>query len=296
MKQKRIDATLKQVDLATRLDRPQSFVAKYENGERRLDVIEFIEIARAIGFDPVAFIEDFLSSDDESGTASADSGGAREGVPSRTELSCPLSSGVPSRAGEDNGTEADTYIDRAGHRRRRRLASPEDRHERDDTARRLYGSGWSYREIARALGCGRGTVERAIGNAVPPNRTIRGERRHGKAHVMIDAEPLDWKHPPEVAQISPSGPDWGFRGAGPNQLAWAILLTVTDKPETKNQLRHFVDGCIGRIEQARDWVLKTNDVRAWLRRAREHAYEPLDETPVILDVEYVLPGRTPGNR
>jgi hypothetical protein len=34
------------------LERPQSFVAKYESGERRLDVGEFMGIARAIGADP----------------------------------------------------------------------------------------------------------------------------------------------------------------------------------------------------------------------------------------------------
>jgi transcriptional regulator with XRE-family HTH domain len=45
-------AGLRQQQLADRLGRPQSFVAKYEGGERRLDVIEFIGIARAIGADP----------------------------------------------------------------------------------------------------------------------------------------------------------------------------------------------------------------------------------------------------
>lgn len=35
--------------LAARLGRPQSFVSKYEKGERRLDALELIEIAEAIG-------------------------------------------------------------------------------------------------------------------------------------------------------------------------------------------------------------------------------------------------------
>jgi hypothetical protein len=35
-----------------RLPRPQSFVAKYEGGERRVDVVEFIEICKAIEADP----------------------------------------------------------------------------------------------------------------------------------------------------------------------------------------------------------------------------------------------------
>ena len=61
----RTEARLRQVDLAMRLDRPQSFVAKYESGERRLDFIEFIEIAEAIGFDPVEFLSDFLAREDD---------------------------------------------------------------------------------------------------------------------------------------------------------------------------------------------------------------------------------------
>jgi Helix-turn-helix len=38
--------------LAERLDRPQSYVAKYENGERRLDVVEFVELIEATGEEP----------------------------------------------------------------------------------------------------------------------------------------------------------------------------------------------------------------------------------------------------
>jgi transcriptional regulator with XRE-family HTH domain len=52
MVQARKKAGLTQQDLANRLKKPQSFVAKYEGGERRLDVVEFIAIVRAIGADP----------------------------------------------------------------------------------------------------------------------------------------------------------------------------------------------------------------------------------------------------
>ncbi len=38
-----------QADVAAALHKPQSFVAKYENGERRIDVIEFLDIATALG-------------------------------------------------------------------------------------------------------------------------------------------------------------------------------------------------------------------------------------------------------
>ena len=53
----RKDAGLTQVDLAAKLDRPQSFVSKYERGERRLDLVEFLEVADALRIDPAEFIE-----------------------------------------------------------------------------------------------------------------------------------------------------------------------------------------------------------------------------------------------
>jgi len=42
---------LTQIEVATRLARPQSFVSKYERGERRLDVIEFLDVSDALGAD-----------------------------------------------------------------------------------------------------------------------------------------------------------------------------------------------------------------------------------------------------
>ena len=42
--------------VAKRLKRPQSFVAKYEGGERRIDILEFLEISDALGADPVTIL------------------------------------------------------------------------------------------------------------------------------------------------------------------------------------------------------------------------------------------------
>lgn len=52
----RKQAGLTQADLARALGRPQSFVSKFERGERRLDVIEFLEVARALSLDPLHVI------------------------------------------------------------------------------------------------------------------------------------------------------------------------------------------------------------------------------------------------
>lgn len=51
-------AGLTQQQLATRLGKPQSFISKYEGGERRIDVIEFIAIADALEMDASRAIRD----------------------------------------------------------------------------------------------------------------------------------------------------------------------------------------------------------------------------------------------
>jgi transcriptional regulator with XRE-family HTH domain len=53
----RIDAGITQTSLATALRRPQSFVSKYETGERFLDVIEFVDVCRAMGVDPAVVLQ-----------------------------------------------------------------------------------------------------------------------------------------------------------------------------------------------------------------------------------------------
>jgi transcriptional regulator with XRE-family HTH domain len=53
---------LTQIDVSKKLGRPQSFVSKYENGERRLDVVEFLEVADALGVEPSRFINQLQKS------------------------------------------------------------------------------------------------------------------------------------------------------------------------------------------------------------------------------------------
>jgi len=48
----RKDAGFTQQQVADQLGKPQSFVAKYEGGERRLDIVELVEIAKVLGVDP----------------------------------------------------------------------------------------------------------------------------------------------------------------------------------------------------------------------------------------------------
>lgn len=48
---------LSQAALAQKLFRHQQFVSRYETGERRLDVVEFVDVARALGLVPGDLIE-----------------------------------------------------------------------------------------------------------------------------------------------------------------------------------------------------------------------------------------------
>jgi transcriptional regulator with XRE-family HTH domain len=56
--QARKNAGLTQSELADLLRRPQSYVSKYENGERRLDLIEFLELAPLLHINVAAFIRE----------------------------------------------------------------------------------------------------------------------------------------------------------------------------------------------------------------------------------------------
>ena len=54
-------AGLKQSDVAAKLGLPASYLSKIENGSRRLDVIELLQIAEAIGTDPAEIVRELQS-------------------------------------------------------------------------------------------------------------------------------------------------------------------------------------------------------------------------------------------
>lgn len=55
----RLSRGVTQVEMATRLGKPQSYVSKYERGERRLDFTEFLAIADILRLDVSEFIQTY---------------------------------------------------------------------------------------------------------------------------------------------------------------------------------------------------------------------------------------------
>ena len=56
LRQIRTDAGFTQAELAERIGVPQSFVSKYESGERRLDILELKEVCQALGSSLLDFV------------------------------------------------------------------------------------------------------------------------------------------------------------------------------------------------------------------------------------------------
>ena len=51
---------IRQSDLAEKMDVPQSFVSKIESGERKIDIMTFIELCENMEIDPVEVFQKFI--------------------------------------------------------------------------------------------------------------------------------------------------------------------------------------------------------------------------------------------
>lgn len=60
LKALRREAGVTQAELGTRLGNTQTFVSKFERGERRLDITEFVDICKALGVEPLVAFARYL--------------------------------------------------------------------------------------------------------------------------------------------------------------------------------------------------------------------------------------------
>jgi transcriptional regulator with XRE-family HTH domain len=56
LRELRLEAGLTQADLAARVEKDQTYVSKYESGQRRLDVLEVREVCEAVGITLEEFV------------------------------------------------------------------------------------------------------------------------------------------------------------------------------------------------------------------------------------------------
>lgn len=59
IKNNRKEQGITQIELSKKLDKPQSFVSKYENGERTLDIVETYQICLALNMSFVGLMKQF---------------------------------------------------------------------------------------------------------------------------------------------------------------------------------------------------------------------------------------------
>ena len=57
LREARVRAGLRQLDVAIQLGKPQSYVAKVESGERRIDLIEALDLCQVVSLDPKVLIK-----------------------------------------------------------------------------------------------------------------------------------------------------------------------------------------------------------------------------------------------
>jgi len=110
------------------------------------------------------------------------------------------------------------------------------------------------------------------------SRLIRGERDvDGTARVYIGDELLApgsalWHTSLCLRNHSPTGPNWGYHGSGPAQLAIVILLVVTDTEEAQRFYPLFRSGVLAGLRADR-WTLRVELVRRWLDQIRDQDHQ-----------------------
>ena len=102
-----------------------------------------------------------------------------------------------------------------------------------------------------------------------------GIRDGNEVEVSVGGRPLDWRASLKVAAHSPTGPEWGYRGSGPAQLALALLMDMTDDATARRHYQQFNDEMIATLPKA-GWTIPCNEITEWVaqhdrRRSRRRS-------------------------
>lgn len=109
-------------------------------------------------------------------------------------------------------------------------------------------------------------------------RVFAGQRdQDGSSRVLLDGELLAPGSPTWATSLclwnhSPSGPEWGYHGSGPSQLAITMLMAVTDTDEAERYYPLFRSGVLALIRADR-WILPVDQVETWLAGVRKQSHQ-----------------------
>jgi hypothetical protein len=94
-------------------------------------------------------------------------------------------------------------------------------------------------------------------------KVIYGCAETGK--VWIGEQELDIARSLKFENKSPTGFSWGFHGAGPSQLALAILLEVCEEATALRLYQQFKQDIIAEFPSEEDLVLPVAKLMEWLK-------------------------------
>jgi hypothetical protein len=109
--------------------------------------------------------------------------------------------------------------------------------------------------------------------------------------------PLPWRL--DLRDHSPTGPEWGYGGSGPAQLALAILADAVGGRAALDHYQDFKAAVVGGLPHD-GWELSGHDVRSWFARHAEHRDRPSIAATILADPQSFLPSQQepdcPGHR
>lgn len=95
-------------------------------------------------------------------------------------------------------------------------------------------------------------------------RTYTGRyNENGRNDVRADYGYLDPRH--DIARIGRTGFTWGYRGAGPTQLAYALLADATGNSDIPTDLHSDFVSMMNSAFGNREWEITAEEIRDWVR-------------------------------
>ena|SRR5579872_5629706 len=101
-----------------------------------------------------------------------------------------------------------------------------------------------------------------------------------KHRVYINGKQLSWKRSFKYLQKSISGFEWGYGGAGPQQLAFAILLALTTEDIARKLYYSFTEDFVSKLPTTQNFSVTQELVEKAISRASKNPanyfYTPRD--------------------